>query len=173
MLLLGNIKILSEVIMKINLFVVGKIKDSNLNAMIQEFIKRLSSYATINIEEINDESLPDKPNESEIKKAVEIEGEKILKKVEKMQYVIIFDLVSYQPNSVEFAKILQTKIDLFGSKIGFVIGGSYGLSDNVKKRANLAIGLSNLTFTHQMARLIVLEQIYRAFKINHNEVYHK
>ena len=159
--------------MKINLFVVGKIKDSNLNAMIQEFIKRLSSYATINIEEINDESLPDKPNESEIKKAVEIEGEKILKKVEKMQYVIIFDLVSYQPNSVEFAKILQAKIDLFGSKIGFVIGGSYGLSDNVKKRANLAIGLSNLTFTHQMARLIVLEQIYRAFKINHNEVYHK
>ena len=159
--------------MKINLFVVGKIKDSNLNAMIQEFIKRLSSYATINIEEINDESLPDKPNESEIKKAVEIEGEKILKKVEKMQCVIIFDLVSYQPNSVEFAKILQTKIDLFGSKIGFVIGGSYGLSPSVKKRANLAIGLSNLTFTHQMARLLVLEQIYRAFKINHNEVYHK
>lgn len=159
--------------MKINLFVVGKIKDINLNAMIQEFIKRLSNYATINIIEINDEPLPDKPNEAEIKKAVDTEGEKILKKIDKMQYIIIFDLVSYQPNSVEFAKILQTKIDLFGSKIGFVIGGSYGLSESVKKRANLAIGLSNLTFTHQMARLIVLEQIYRAFKINHNEVYHK
>ena len=145
--------------MKINLFVVGKIKDINLNAMIQEFIKRLSNYATTNIVEINDEPLPDKPNDAEIKKAVDTEGDKILKKIDKMQYVIIFDLVSYQPNSVEFAKILQAKIDLFGSKIGFVIGGSYGLS--------------NLTFTHQMARLIVLEQIYRAFKINHNEVYHK
>lgn len=159
--------------MKIDLIVVGKIKDKNLSCLIQEYLKRLSGYATLNIVEVADESMSERPNDFEISKAIENEGARILKKIDKANYVVIFDLVDKQLDSVQFASYLQQKLDRYGSHICFVIGGSYGLSNEVKKRANDAISLSRMTFTHQMARLIVIEQIYRAFKINHNEVYHK
>ena len=89
------------------------------------------------------------------------------------EYLIGLDLVKKQPTSLEFAKYLEDKFVLGGSNISFVIGGSYGLSKELKNRCQDRIGLSNMTFLHQMTRLILLEQIYRAFKINRNEVYHK
>lgn len=159
--------------MKIDLICVGKIKEPALKELINEYVKRLSAYANLSIIELNDESIADRPSEQEINIAKRKEGEKILKAIKGNQYVIAFDLVQNQPNSVEFAKILEKTFNTYGAYITFVIGGSYGLSDEVKSRANLRIGLSNMTFTHQMSRLIALEQIYRAFKINNNEVYHK
>lgn len=159
--------------MKINLIVVGRIKDKNLDSLIKEYIKRLSAYCQLNIIELNDEPIKEKPNEFDINKAKQLEGEKILKKIDSSYHAVGFDLINKQPTSIEFAKILDEKLAKYGNKLCFVIGGSYGLSQDVKNRLDDSIGLSNLTFTHQMCRLIVLEQIYRAFKINHNEVYHK
>ena len=159
--------------MKINLICVGKIKEKSLKDLINEYIKRISAYASVNIVEVQDESIVEKPSLQEINIAKKKEGEKILKNIKQGQYVIALDLVQNQPDSLEFAKILQKSFDNYGANITFLIGGSYGLSDEVKERANLRMGLSNMTFTHQMSRLIILEQIYRAFKINNNEVYHK
>ena len=160
--------------MRINIICVGKIKDKNLSNIIDEFIKRLSNYCQISIKEVEDESLNDnKANINLINKVKEIEGIKLLKLLPEKAYVIILDLVKNQPTSIEFADFLKKTIDKFSNNIYFVIGGSYGLSDTIKRRADKAIGLSNLTFTHQFTRLILLEQIYRSFKINNNEVYHK
>ena len=99
--------------------------------------------------------------------------DKVLKILKTSDYVISLDLNKKQMTSPEFASYIDNKLVLGGSSITFLIGGSYGLSDDLKKRANDAISLSNMTFLHQMTRLILLEQIYRAFKINKNEVYHK
>lgn len=159
--------------MKIDLICVGKIKENSLKELIQEYKKRISGYCDIDIIEVNDESIVDKPSKQEIEIAKNKEGERIIKKIKPHQYVIAFDLVKNQPNSPEYAEFLRKTFANYGANITFVIGGSYGLSDEVKARANYSIGLSNMTFTHQMTRLIVLEQTYRAFKINNNEVYHK
>lgn len=159
--------------MKIDLIVVGKIKDKNLDALIKEYLKRLSGYATLNLIELPDEVMSDKPTDFEINKAKENEGKRILKRIPSNAHVILFDLVKKQPTSIEFAKYLDTKLVQYNGHLCFVIGGSYGLSEEVRARSNDRISLSNMTFTHQMTRLIALEQIYRAFKINHNEVYHK
>ncbi len=160
--------------MKINILAVGKIKDNNLKSLINEYIKRLSSYAQINIIEVEDEASDDsKASDAIIEKIKNIEGEKLLKKLNNKSYVITLDLNKEIPNTLSFAKFLENSINNYSNNIYFVIGGSYGLGDNIKARANYSISLSNLTFTHQMTRLILLEQIYRAFKINNNEVYHK
>lgn len=158
--------------MKINIIAVGKIKEDYLTIGINEYIKRIAPYSKIEIIEIKD--FPCKDNiESEINKCKIIEGELILSRIKKDDYVITLDLNKKQLKSEEFAKFLQKSFDNNGSKITFVIGGSYGLSDEVKCRSNFALSLSEMTFLHQMSRLILLEQIYRSFKILNNEVYHK
>ena len=140
---------------------------------IDEYLQRLKPYCKVEIIEVNDESINDNPNQSEIKKAIDLEGKKILKLIKPSDYLIGLDLGKKQLKSPEFAEYLNQKFVLGGSTISFVIGGSYGLSDELKNRCNDSISLSEMTFLHQMTRLILLEQIYRAFKINKNEVYHK
>ena len=159
--------------MKIRIIAIGKIKEVYLKQGIDEYLKRIKPYSQIEIIEVNDEPVCDNPNESEINKVKDLEGEKVLKLLKPQDYLISLDLNKKQFSSPEFAKYLEDKFVLGGSNITFVIGGSYGLSDALKKRANDSFSLSNMTFLHQMMRLILLEQIYRAFKINRNETYHK
>ena len=159
--------------MKIKIYAIGHLKEAYLKQGINEYLERLKPYTQVEIIEVNDESIVQNPSQKEIEIAKDKEGQKILKLLKNDEYVIGLDLVNKQPTSPEFAKYLEDKFVLGGSNISFVIGGSYGLSDELKKRCNDRIGLSNMTFLHQMTRLILLEQIYRAFKINRNEVYHK
>ena len=159
--------------MKIRLLTIGKIKEAYLKSGIEDFLKRLKPYCNIEIIEVMDEPIPDNPKESEITLAKEKEGKEILKYLKDSDYLISLDLNKKQLKSEEFAAFLEKSFILGGSTINFVIGGSYGLSDELKRRANDSISLSNMTFTHQMTRLILLEQIYRGFKIIKHETYHK
>ena len=162
----------SEVIMKIKIYAIGKIKDFYKSGC-DEYIKRLSSYCKIEVIEAKDEPINDNPNESEITKAKDIEGDRVMKLLKPSEYLIGLDLNKKELDSVEFSKYLFKKLEQAGSNISFVIGGSYGLSDKLKERVNDSLSISKFTFLHQMSRLILLEQIYRAFKINNNETYHK
>ena len=162
----------SEVIMTVKIYCVGKIKDFYKTG-VDEYVKRLSSYAKIEVIEVKDESIADKPSEKEIIKAKDTECSRVLKLLKPNEYLIGLDLNKKEMGSVEFSKYLEDKLNSYGSSISFVIGGSYGLSDELKKRVNDSLSFSKMTFPHQLARLIFLEQIYRAFKILNNETYHK
>ena len=159
--------------MKIRIYAIGKIKEAYLKNGIEEYLERIKPYSQIEIVEVNDEPIADNPHPSDIKKAIDIEGKRILKLLKTNEYLIGLDLNKKELNSPQFADYLNEKLVLGGSNISFVIGGSYGLSDELKNRCNDSISLSKMTFLHQMTRLILLEQIYRAFKINRNETYHK
>ena len=159
--------------MKIKIIAVGKIKENYLKEGINEYLVRLSPYAKTEIVEVSDSKVKDNPNESDILKVINEEGERILSKLNSSEYVINLDLNKKEFDSVEFSKFIESKLVEGGSSITFVIGGSYGLSQKVKDRANYSISLSKMTFLHQMTRLILLEQIYRSFKILNNETYHK
>lgn len=159
--------------MRIKIYAIGKIKEDYLKLGINEYLKRIKPYTEIEIIEVNDEPIKENPSQKEIEIVKNKEGEKVLKLLKKNEYLISLDLDKKQLKSGEFAEFLNEKFVLGQSNISFVIGGSYGLSDELKNRANDSISLSKMTFLHQMTRLILLEQIYRAFKINRNETYHK
>ena len=159
--------------MKIKVIAVGKIKENYLKEGINEYLIRLSAYAKTEMVEVADSKVKDNPNKSDIDKVVNEEGERILSKIKSNDYVINLDLNKKEFDSVEFSKFIDQKMVESGSLLTFVIGGSYGLSNKVKERGNYSISLSKMTFLHQMTRLILLEQIYRAFKILNNETYHK
>lgn len=158
--------------MKIKIYAIGKAKDF-YKAGVDEYIKRLSSYSKVEVIEFKDESISDKPSEKEITKAIDTEGKRVLSLVKDNEYLIALDLSKKELDSVDFSKYLKNKLESNGASISFVIGGSYGLSSELKTRVNDSICLSKMTFPHQLARLILLEQIYRAFKILNNETYHK
>ena len=159
--------------MKIKIYAIGHLKEAYLKQGINEYLERLKPYAQTEIIEVNDEAIPNNPSSGDIEIAKNKEGQRILKLLRKDEYLIGLDLVKKQPTSEEFAKYLEDKFVLGGANLSFVIGGSYGLSNELKARCQDRISLSNMTFLHQMTRLLLLEQIYRAFKINRNEVYHK
>ena len=150
----------------IKIITVGSIKEQYLKDAIEEYKKRLSKYTNIEIIEVKDEGLV------EVKKALLLEEEKILKHINDKDYIITLEIEGKEPTSLEFAEKLD-KIRLEASNIVFIIGGSYGLSDNIKDKSRWHLSFSKLTFPHQLFRVILLEQIYRAFKINNNESYHK
>ena len=156
--------------MKIRIISVGKNKNDYLKIGIDSYIKMIRPYSQIEIIEVNDEAIV---NQKEIEKGIIKEGERILKLIHDNDYVISLDLNKKQLTSTEFAEYLDEKLTISGAYLTFVIGGSYGLSEDVKKRMNDSLSLSKMTFLHMMCRLILLEQIFRAFKINNNETYHK
>ena len=137
-----------------------------------EFEKRLSRFCTFNVITLPDKSIPDNPSDAECRAILEKEGEQILKKIGKSDKVIAMCIEGKQLSSEGLAeKIAEIKMQ--SSTIDFIIGGSLGLSDEVKKRAAFRLSMSAMTFPHRIARLMLEEQIYRAFKINANETYHK
>ena len=153
----------------IKIIAVGKIKDKNLSVLIDDYLKKISRYHKINIIEVKDEAISVNDSKEHI---IAKEGERILKEIKDNDYVIALDLKGEEIDSLKLASKLDS---LFVSypNIAFIIGGSLGIDENVLKRANYKLKLSKLTFLHQMTRLIILEQIYRSFKILNNETYHK
>ena len=159
--------------MKIKLICVGKLKEKYLVAGIAEYLKRLQSYCKVEVYEVSDESIPDNcslANEMIIKSK---EGRKILDKIKQDDYVILLDVAGKQLDSVALSKQMENCMVSGKSTIDFVIGGSLGHGQEILDRANFRLSFSKMTFPHQLMRLILVEQIYRAFKIMKNESYHK
>ena len=157
---------------KIKILTIGNLKEKYLTAMQDEYLKRLNNYAKVTIIEEKEEKSND-INDSIINQILNKEGDRLLNKIDDNDYVVLLDLHGKQIDSIDFAKLIDNKMTNGYSSFCFIIGGSYGVSDSLRKRANTKLSLSLMTFTHQFTRIIVLEQIYRAFKINNNEVYHK
>ena len=150
----------------IKIITVGSLKEKYLKDAQKEYIKRLKKYTNIEIIELKDESFNDD------KKTKEVEGNKILKNIKEKDYVITLEIEGQELDSVELANKIDN-IYLTHSDIAFIIGGSLGLSEKVKEKSNYKLSFSKLTFPHQLFRVILLEQIYRSYKINNNESYHK
>ncbi len=147
------------------LICVGKLKEKYLQEAVAEYQKRISRYTKLEIIEIADASF------NEVEKNKEYEGEKILSHIKEKDYVITLEILGTELNSVSFSQNLEKK-EALGSLV-FVIGGSDGLSEKVKSRSNQALSFSKLTFPHQLFRVLLLEQIYRSYKIRNHETYHK
>ncbi|MGG3561521.1 23S rRNA (pseudouridine(1915)-N(3))-methyltransferase RlmH [Neobacillus rhizosphaerae] len=159
--------------MNISIVTVGKLKEKYLKLGIEEYVKRLSAYAKIDVVEVADEKAPEELSGLEMVQVKQKEGERILAKISADTYVIALAIQGKLQSSEELADTLD-KLATYGkSKIAFVIGGSLGLSEEVLKRSNEQLSFSRMTFPHQLMRLILVEQIYRAFRINRNEPYHK
>lgn len=159
--------------MKITIICVGKIKEDYLKKAIAEYVKRLSRYCRLEIIEVTDEKTPDGAGEALEEQIKEREAERILRYRKDDAYLYSLEICGKQPDSVSFAKELD-ELALRGvSHIQFVIGGSLGLHQSVSKTANAKLSFSNMTFPHQLMRVILLEQIYRAYRINMGEPYHK
>ena len=159
--------------MRINIVWVGKIKEKYLKLGIDEFKKRLSKYCKLDIIELDDEKAPENLSDKEMEMIKDKEGKKILAKIKDTSYVIALAIDGKSLSSEELADTIN-KLGIRGiSNITFVIGGSLGLSDEVLSRADYKLSFSKMTFPHQLMRLILLEQIYRSYRINNGEPYHK
>ena len=150
----------------IKIITVGQIKEKYLQDAINEYKKRLSKYTNIEVIEVKDDGLVEEV------KAIKLEAEKIKKHINDRDYIVTLEIEGKQMTSVEFANKIDN-ILIENSNIDFIIGGSYGLSDDIKNMSRLHLSFSKMTFPHQLFRVLLLEQIYRAYKINNNESYHK
>ncbi len=157
--------------LSINIVCVGKIKEKYLKEAIDEYSKRISKYCNIKIIELQDEKLPDKFYQSLLDAVKEKECAKIKENLKKDSYIIALDLKGKELSSEEFSKKIED-ISITNSSITFVIGGTLGLNDDIRALANEKICFSKMTFPHQLIRVFLLEQIYRAYKISKNETYH-
>ena len=158
--------------MNIKIIAVGKIKEKYFTAAVDEYSKRMSRFAKFEIIEVPDEKIPDNASEKEQESVKEKEGNAILSKLKPGDTVIAMCIEGTEMSSEKIASKIE-QISLSSSSIAFIIGGSLGLHDSVKARADLRLSFGPVTLPHQLMRVVLCEQIYRAFKINHNESYHK
>lgn len=158
--------------MNVTVIAVGKLKESYLRDGCSEYIKRLGAYAKVNVVEINEERVSDNPSQSEIDRVIQKEGERIISKIPKGSVVIPLCIEGREYSSPDFSQLVET-VSMQSSSVCFVIGGSFGLSDNVKAMGKYKLSFGKMTLPHQLARMVLLEQIYRAFSILNNSKYHK
>ncbi|CEK36327.1 rRNA large subunit methyltransferase,Ribosomal RNA large subunit methyltransferase H,rRNA large subunit methyltransferase,Uncharacterized conserved protein,rRNA large subunit m3Psi methyltransferase RlmH,Predicted SPOUT methyltransferase [[Clostridium] sordellii] len=159
--------------MNITIISVGKLKEKYLKLGIEEFSKRLSKYCKLDMIELDDEKCPENLSDKDMEIVKNKEGQKILSKTKNNSYVIALAIDGKNLSSEELANTIS-KLAVRGiSHITFIIGGSLGLADEVLKRADYKLSFSKMTFPHQLMKLILLEQVYRSFRINNNEPYHK
>lgn len=159
--------------MNIKIISVGKIKEKYLKSAIKEYSKRLSRYCKLSHIEVSDEKAPENLSQAEMEAVKDKEGEGILKSIKDGTYIIALDIQGKMISSEEFAAKLD-KLAIQGkSNIAFIIGGSLGLSKEVLKKADLKMSFSPMTFPHQLMKVVLLEQVYRGFRINRGEPYHK
>ena len=151
---------------------IGKLKDAYLRDGVAEFVKRMRPYGGITITELNESKIGDKPSDADRKQVVDDEGERLLKVVPKNAYTVLLDVYGKTMSSEDLAKTVA-KLEVDGvSDMAFIIGGAFGVSEALRQSVNFKLSFSPMTFTHQMVRLLLVEQIYRASKINRNEPYH-
>ena len=159
--------------LKINFYIVGKVKEGFIKDAIALYKERISHYANVSITYIEENELPQTYKEKEVNKALECEGKRIISQVKSTDFKILLDLHGKSLDSVSFSKKLD-EIKVRGySSISFIIGSSYGISDEVRNYSDFRLKLSDMTFTHPQTLFLIMEQVYRAFKISNNETYHK
>ena len=158
--------------MRFYVICIGKLKDAYLRDGVAEFVKRMRPYGGITITELNESKIGDKPSDADRKQVVIEEGERLLKNVPKNAYTVLLDVYGKTMSSEDLAKTVA-KLEVDGvSDMAFIVGGAFGVSDELRKSVNYKLSFSPMTFTHQMVSLLLVEQIYRASKINRNEPYH-
>lgn len=151
---------------------IGKLKDVYLRDGVAEFVKRMRPYGGIAITELNESKIGDKPSDEDRKQVVVEEGERLLKAIPKNAYTVLLDVYGKTMSSEDLAKTIA-KLEVDGiSDMAFIVGGAFGVSEELRKSVHYKLSFSPMTFTHQMVRLLLVEQIYRASKINRNEPYH-
>lgn len=159
--------------MEINIISVGKIKEDYFKKAIEEYEKRLKAYCRVNFIELKDESEGKNLSDKDIDIILDKEGKRILETIKERSFIIVLDIKGRSIDSVEFSKKIND-IMLDGiSSIDFIIGGSLGISQEVKDKANYSLSFSKFTFPHKLMKVILMEQIYRAFTIINNKTYHK
>ena len=158
--------------MKITIVCAGKIKEKYLESGIAEFKKRLTPFTKLEIIEISEEKMKDNPSEAEKQRTLTLEGERLLRQVPEDSYLFVLDVYGKERSSEELAARIDELALAGKSNLTFLIGGAFGLSEEVRQASNERLSFSRMTFTHQMVRLLLVEQIYRAFKINRGEKYH-
>lgn len=159
--------------MKITILAVGKLKEKYWKQAMSEYEKRLGPYSKIEIIEVPDEKAPENMSDKEIEQVKEKEGQRLLAKIKPQATVITLEIEGKMLSSESLAKELQQRMTQGQSDFVFIIGGSNGLHDDILKRSNYALSFSKMTFPHQMMRVVLIEQVYRAFKIMRGEAYHK
>ncbi len=159
--------------MNIHILCIGKLKERYWTETVGEYSKRLSKYCSLTISELKEERAPDNPSEAENNQVKEAEGRNILKQLKKESFVIALDIKGKELSSETLSQTIESLGISGKSDLAFIIGGSLGLSDEVLSRADYRLSFSKMTFPHQMMRVILLEQIYRSFKIMRKEAYHK
>ncbi|MDY4698993.1 23S rRNA (pseudouridine(1915)-N(3))-methyltransferase RlmH [Eubacterium coprostanoligenes] len=159
--------------MKVTVIAVGKLKEKYLRDACEEYLKRLGTYSKVSVVEINEERCSDNPSESEIENVKQKEGQRIIAKIPKGSFIVPMCIEGTQFSSEDFAKKIEATAVAGNSDITFIIGGSFGLSDEVKSLGKLKLSFGKLTLPHQLMRVVLLEQIYRAFSILNNSKYHK
>jgi len=159
--------------MNVKIICVGKLKEQYLRDACGEYLKRLSRFANVTVTELQEYRLTDNPSPAQLQKAVSEESMSILREIDRSDYVFALDVGANQLTSEDFSRKIRSVSEDVRGCIVFIIGGSNGFSDDVRTRADMRLGFSQMTFPHQLFRVMLLEQIYRAYKIAAGEKYHK